>query len=106
MASNYFNLHFRMDLDLSNICYDQVQLRDGLELLQAWRAEEKFTDFTLVSSDQKSFPVHKCIIASKSEFMRVLLVSKFCEENSNKLLLRTIESQVILIITLACVIQS
>ena len=44
-----------------------------LDLFNSWRKEEVFTDYVLISSEGKMFPVHKCIISARSEYYKIML---------------------------------
>ena len=65
-----------------------------LEKFQQWREEGTHTDLTIISSDGKEFPVHKCVLAVSSDYMNALITGSFKERDQNVTTLKCIHSKV------------
>ena len=69
-----------------------------LEKLQQWREEGTHTDLTVISSDGKKFPAHKCVLAASSDYMNALITGSFMERDQDYTSLECIHSKVGLVI--------
>ena len=81
---------------------------DILKTLQQWRKDGNLTDFRIICEDGKSLPVHKSVVAVRSEYLRAAASGSFKEGEENAMRLQAkskVNKWLVLILTLKTIMS-
>lgn len=78
--------------------HDHAKLAENAftTLNESYFNSKLFSDFTLISADEQKYPVHRCIIAARSEVLKKMLSSSMSESKTKQAVMEDIKGNTLI----------